>query len=201
MEDLGELVKKDQRAELAKKAGSGAGIVRKIYHGLAPIFEKEDLDYHVDSLLKEHKDVKRAVADNPYLRRDVQRYMEQTIQEYKWAIYGAKTVDSIDAVATAIELGAGLLGPQAEAGVKVVTEPIEWMTKIPYVTYYAVKSGDWFSPVYFTAAEALSLVPYAGAIVDFKHIYLNRLRKRMRKKAAEGFLENIIKKQVKLAGR
>jgi hypothetical protein len=121
------------------------------------------------------------------------------MDEYKWNLYGAKTIDSIDKIAAVAELGAGLFGPEAEMAVKAVAEPLEWALKIPFAGYYTAKTSDWFAPVYFTAAEAASLVPYVGEIVDIKHVYLNRVRKTMRKQAAQSFIDNIVNKQVAFA--
>jgi hypothetical protein len=186
MPDLSDVVK---TAKSAKELGTQA-------HGaLIPILEKEDLGYHVDQIISEYKPIRDAIEQKPYLRDALTEYMKHTLYEYKWLLYGAKTVDSVDKIAAVVELGAGFFGPQAETGVKAVTEPLEAVLKIPYAVYYTAKAGDYVAPLYFAAVEAASLIPYLGEAVDFADLYVGRVRTQMRRKVADRFLENIVKKQ------
>lgn len=176
------------------KAEKGIAVAKKAHGALIPILEKEDLEYHVDRVIEQYKDVRDALQQKPYLRDMLREYARQTLQEYKWMLYGAKTVDSIDKITAVAELGAGIFGPEAEMGVKAVTETAEAVAKLPYVAYYTVKSGDYVAPLYFVAAEAASLIPYAGEAVDFMDLYTNRIRQEIQKKTAKRFLEQIVKK-------
>lgn len=176
------------------KAEKGIAVAKKAHGALIPILEKEDLEYHVDRVIEQYKDVRDALQQKPYLRDMLREYARQTLQEYKWMLYGAKTVDSIDKITAVAELGAGIFGPEAEMGVKAVTETAEAVAKLPYVAYYTVQSGDYVAPLYFVAAEAASLIPYAGEAVDFMDLYTNRIRQEIQKKTAKRFLEQIVKK-------
>lgn len=185
MAELSDVVKK---AKDVKEFGTQA-------HGaLVPILEKEDLGYHVQQIINEYKPIRQAIEQKPYLKDTLTEYMKHTLYEYKWLLYGAKTVDSVDKIAAVVELGAGFFGPEAETGVKVVTEPLEAVLKLPYAAYYTVKSQDYVAPLYFAAVEAASLIPYLGEAVDFADLYVGRVRTQMRKKVADRFLENIVKK-------
>lgn len=181
--------------DVLDKAGKGGEVARKAHGALIPILQKEDLEYHVDRVIEQYKDVRDALQQKPYLRDMLREYARQTLQEYKWMLYGAKTVDSIDKITAVAELGAGIFGPEAEMGVKGITETAEYILKIPYTAYYAVKSGDYVAPLYFVAAEAASLIPYAGEAVDFMDLYTNRVRGQIQKKTAKRFLEEIVKKE------
>ncbi len=182
--NIADLVKNEEKNE--------PGVLRQVGNIAFPILEREDIGYHVEQILKYNPQIRKAVEQKPYLRDVLGRYVERTVQDYKWLLYGAKTVDSIDKIAAVVELGAGAFGPQAEVGIKVVTESLEAVTKIPYVSYYAGKTGDYVGVLYFAAAEAASLIPYVGEAVDVMHVYTNRLRSQLQKKAAKDFLENIV---------
>lgn len=176
----------------AKKA---AAVAKQGHQTFLPILEEENIGYHVDKILGNYKEIRDALKEKPYLRSVLSAYMAHTVQEYKWMLYGAKTVDSVDKLTAVAGLSVGLLGPEAEVGFKAVKEPLEYILKVPYTAYYTAKSKDYTAPLYFIAAEAASLVPYAGEAVDMMDMYTNRLRTQMQTKTAQRFLEKIIKKE------
>ena len=180
--------------DIVGKIDAATDIAKKGHSALIPILAKEDIGYHVDKILDKYKEIHDALEQKPYLRSVLYDYMKQTMQKYKWLLYGAKTLDSIDKLTAIVELGAGMFGPEAEIGVKGFTETLECIMKIPYAAYYAIKSKDYVAPLYFFAAEVASLVPYAGEAIDMMDLYTNKVRYQMQKKTAERFLKNIVKK-------
>jgi len=152
-----------------------------------PLFHKEDLGYHVDKILKDYDDIRTAVEERPYLRSYLEEEVKKSLAEYKWDIYGAKAVDSLDKITSVIELGSTVFGGVGEEGVKLATEPVEWAAKGLYTVYYVAHSGDLAAIPYFTAAELASLIPWVGEAVDWADLYVNKTTKYMRKKAVENF--------------
>jgi len=175
-----------------KKYGEGTFKKFSKAREILPLLETEDVEYHLDEIVKAYPDIARKIEEKPYLKDALRKYVKDSLYEHKYDLYGAKFVDSVDRIAAGVELGSLLFGGVGEEAIKTVTEPIEWVTKGLYTGYYLYHTKDWTSVPYFTVMEVLSLLPVVGEAFDISNVYLNRLRKQIRKKAAGNFLEKIV---------
>lgn len=187
----------------AKGVSGAAGAAGAIL----PIFQKEDLRAHMDSLISEHPEVQRILERNPDYMEFLYKTLEEQYRKDKTYIKGGQLVDSWDRITSGLDMAAkaaGYLGAIPSGGTTAVVvealsaaeEVVELAPKIPYAAYYAVKTGDYQAIPYWTAMEAASFIPVVGDLVDFKNIYLNRARKTFRKRTAASFLEKIAKGEV-----
>ncbi|MEK6889193.1 MAG: hypothetical protein AABW80_03750 [Nanoarchaeota archaeon] len=172
---------------------SGVRKPSNVLGAVVPIFKREDFEEHLEEIVRESPRIKEYIERNPRYRELLKESIRKTYDKFKYSFTGAKLIDSWDRVTSAFGLvaeGVPGFGQVASASEDVV----ELIPKLLYTLYYSLKTKDYKSVPYFALMEATSFIPVVGDIlVDFRNIYLNRVRKTFRKKVADSFLEEMVK--------
>jgi hypothetical protein len=166
----------------------------KLKRGIQDIFTGEDLVYHVDKTLGEYQNVKTLLDNNPFLKGELERELQNSFKYHSYEIAGAKGIDYILDPAMVIGQEAGWIGgPGGEGLAKVGSEMIEMPIKGAYALGYLYHTGSLEDVLYFAAWEAaeklIKFVPVVGQLADLHPTYITTIRSRVRARAVEKFLE------------
>lgn len=179
--------KLDKLEEIAKKAKP----VFAFGKAVLPIFKRENLDEHVNTLIRNNPNIRSAIEKNPRNYDILKRTAYDLYTKARPYITGAKLVDSWDRVTSSLSLLAEAF-PGAGQLVSAGEEVVELIPKVFYSLYYALKTKDYKALPYFALAEAASFIPIVGDLIDLSNIYVNRARKTFQRKVANSFLEEIV---------
>jgi len=157
---------------------------------IAPAFQREDLGMHVDYIIKHDPIINEYVKRDPKYRLLLRDKLEDVYKNYKPYLISAGIVDTWDRATSALGEAAQFVpgvGNLFAAG----EEMVELVPKIVYSAMYAHGTGDYNALPYFAVNELASFTPYVGEAIDFKNIYLERARERLRKRASEDFMKAV----------
>jgi hypothetical protein len=169
----------------------GARAVHSLASATLPLFEREDIDQHVDYLLKEDPIVAAYIARNPSSRQLLRSTVDDVYRtQYRRYLKGAKLIDSWDRVTSSIGLAAETF-PGVGHALSAGEEVIELGPKALYAAWYATGTSDYAFLPKIVAAEAASFIPVVGDLVDMKNLYVDRARTSMRQRAANEFLKRV----------
>jgi hypothetical protein len=184
----------DNVVDRVKRAGPNA---MKLGAAVLPILRRQDFNKDVDYILKNDPIVAEYIRNSPSSKQklyDVAKTVYTT--QARPYIIGGELIDSYDVLSSAAGLGMDLFGPEtgglgtAASGLEDV---IELVPKALYAGAYARGMNDYSALVPFAISEAASFIPVVGDLIDMKHLYADRARKRFREIVAERFLADVSK--------
>jgi hypothetical protein len=184
----------DNVMDRVKRAGPNA---LKLGSAVLPILRKQDFNKDVEYILKNDPIVAEYIRNSPSSKQTLYDIAKTVyLTQARPYIIGGELIDSYDVLSSAAGLGMDLFGP-ATSGVGTAAsgleDIIELGPKMIYAGLYARGMNDYGALVPFAVSEAASFIPVVGDLIDMKHLYADRARKRFRELVAERFLADVSK--------
>lgn len=162
----------------------------KVAEGVKPFLEEQNLENLTDQILREDEKIRQKVIQNPSSYRELLKSsLEEVYKKYKGPVYWGKIIDKWDRITSAVGIAAEFI-PGAGQVASAVEEVAECIPKAAYAAYYVKKTKDWKALPYWLAYETASFLPLGiGDVIDFKNIYFERAKKKMKEAAKKLFKE------------
>jgi hypothetical protein len=177
-----------------KSARNLKDTVKNEYARLKYIGAHENSDVHVDNILKYNKRVAAAVQENPHLRYRLHDYVQEALQENKYALYGAKAFDYANEVDRGIEAGTILLGPRAYMVAKKARPAHKALYRANYTALYTGLTRDFKGALYLGIDGLRELRKKNRDSEDLTLVH--RVRLRVQEQAADNFLDYVVNQQI-----
>lgn len=161
---------------------------------MKPAFIDEDLDYHVDYIIKHDPIIAEYVKHNPLYRQDLLDVAKERYKTDKIYLRGNKIMDIGDALASVKGLMLDVAGPATAGAGTLAARAVELGELLPkalYLPFYAAGMNDYEAIPYFMAMELLSAIPIAGEAIDMLPLYTRRAQKVFRTHITEDFLAKV----------
>ncbi len=163
------------------------------------------LESTVNDILNKYPDIRGNISKNPAYREELKYAVRDAYTENLRLRRLAGYVDTIDKLLIPFDIVADYMKFMGGIGYGLSTgkEIIEAVFKLPYITYYAVKTGDIVGSVTHLLYEGLSwFIP--GSVLDLTNRYAKQADKYIAQTAANKFskgLESAVAKNVNAGTR
>ena len=169
---------------------SGAGLFRWMFP-LARMNESE-LETTVNDVLNKYPDIRATVNKNPAYRDELKYAVRDAYTENLRLRKLSGYVDTIDKFLVPFDIVADYMKIMGGVGYGLSTakEIIEGVFKLPYIAYYAIKTGDLTGSIGSLIYEGLSWF-ITGSILDLTNRYAKQADKYIAQTAAKKFTQGL----------
>lgn len=180
---------------------SPVGVARGIYSGTTGMFgwmfplasmNESKLESTVNDVLNNYPDIRNSVSKNPAYREELKYAVRDAYTENLRLRRLAGYVDTIDKFLVPFDIVADYMKIMGGIGYGLSTakEIVEAAFKLPYIAYYATKTGDLVGAVTNLIYEGLSwFIP--GSVLDLTNRYAKQADKYIVQTAAKKFSQGL----------